>query len=78
MVTISTLKDKLDYGYGLTLFCSCGHSMDLSIPKMIETFGESFSIVGNKDYFLSRFRCNKCGGRPITVHLKSPNVPNGW
>ncbi len=78
MVTISTLKDHLDYGYGLTLFCSCGHSLDLSLPKMIEIFGENFSIVSNRDYFLGRFRCNDCRRRPITVHLKSPNVPKGW
>lgn len=75
MITISTLQDHLDYDHGMILFCQCGHSKNLSLPKLIEIFGPDFETVRHREHFLSRFRCVKCGARPNTVQITTLGVP---
>jgi len=72
---ISTLQDDLEYGQTLTIHCRCGHKLTLSTPRLIEIFGPDFEIVKNRDYFLSRFRCNDCGQRANQVTVSPDNVP---
>ncbi|GGA60677.1 hypothetical protein [Pelagibacterium lentulum] len=72
---ISTLQDHLEADHTHTLYCVCGHRLTLSTPRLIEIFGPDFEISKNRDYFLSRFRCNDCGKRPAQVTLSPGNVP---
>ncbi|WP_196258549.1 hypothetical protein [Pelagibacterium limicola] len=73
--TIQTLQDKLEGGYRLTIHCACGHSLSLSLPKLIEVFGADFVVSENRDYFLSRFVCNACGRRAIGVTMSPSGTP---
>ncbi len=75
---VETLQDHLDTGDDCTLFCRCQRARKIPVTRLVEIFGADFRIVPNRDYFLSRFKCEKCGSRPVTVHFTPGNVPNGW
>jgi len=45
----------------------------MDLDKLIEALGPDFVIPHQYDYFISRLRCSKCGGRKIGVIIRAPN-----
>ncbi len=75
---VETLQDHLEVEDHCTLFCRCHHSRQMPIERLIEIFGSDFNVRPHRDYFLGRFRCERCGARPMTVHFTPGNVPKRW
>lgn len=65
-------------GYGITAFCEapgdppCRHSQALDLTKLIEAFGPDFIIPNEREKFVSRLRCSKCGSRHVSIIITSP------
>ena len=53
----------------------CRHSQALDWDKLIEAFGPDFVIPRQRDYFLSRLRCSKCGSGHVGIIM---NAPGGY
>lgn len=71
-------------GHRITAFCEtqpprgelpCRHSQELDWDKLIEAFGPDCVIPSQRDYFLSRLSCSKCGGKAIGIIM---NAPGGY
>lgn len=74
---VETLQDHLDCGDTCTLFCAQTHSKTFGFDKLIEIFGADFHIRKNRDAFLRRFKCQRCGGRAVQIIIGSGAAP-GW
>lgn len=72
---MSTLGDMKARGVNITLYCQpnegpgCYHATTPSIDQLIQYFGVDFDISANRDMFLGRFVCQKCGRRFATVRM---------
>jgi hypothetical protein len=78
--TISTLRQLKDDGYEVTAHCGasvdCRHSAKLDLDLLIEKLGGDFVTVGDPNPLAARLRCEKCGGRSITLILSPPATPS--
>lgn len=78
-ITISTLGDLLDHGYGLHFYCDnsngdwrCGFNKAGDIEALAKTLGRKQSFInGAVD---RQLRCPKCGTKRMTSRL-SKNMP---
>ncbi len=51
------------------------HSKTFGFDKLIETFGPDFIISKNRNAFLRRFKCQKCGDRAVQVIIGTSRNP---
>lgn len=73
---MTTLGEMRERGEGIILYCQgnagtrwCNHSHVPSIDQLIQYFGVDYDLVANRARLLSRFVCEKCGGRLATLQL---------
>ena len=72
MATLGEMKAR---GVNVTLYCQpnegpgCYHATTPSIDQLIQYFGVDFDISANRDAFLGRFVCQKCGRRFATLRM---------
>jgi hypothetical protein len=78
--TISTLGDLKADHYELTGHCGasveCRHSSKLDLDALIDRLGADFVSFGDPNPLAARLRCEKCGGRSITLILSPPSTPS--
>jgi len=55
----------------------CRHSQQLDWDKLIEAFGPDFVIPRQRDFFLSKLRCSKCGSKKVGIIMGAPNGYGG-
>jgi hypothetical protein len=72
---VETLHDHLESGETCTLYCAKNHSKTIGFDKLIEIFGADFIISKNRNAFLRRFKCQKCGGRAVQVIIGTSKTP---
>lgn len=66
--------------YEITAYCvagvECRHSTKLDLDALIKLLGAGFVTVGDPNPLAARLRCEKCGGRSITLILSPPSTPS--
>lgn len=79
MPTLGELRDR---GERLTIYCHtispryCGNSWSPSMDQMVQYFGVDFDPVKQRQEFLRRLICEKCGQRDIATIWHPPaNTP---
>ena len=67
-----TIAEAEDQGYShLRLTCGCGRITDYPFPLLLQRRGVSpDTFIGN-----IRFRCNQCGGKDVTIGVRSQAPP---
>lgn len=78
MATLGEMKAR---GEGIILYCQnnvgvrwCNHNHRPSIDQLIQYFGVDYDLIANRDHLLSRFVCERCGGRMATLQLDIPRT----
>jgi hypothetical protein len=72
---VPTLGEMKASGEGLIFYCkpnggqACHHTWTPSIDQLIQYFGVDFEVVANREAFLARFVCEKCGRRSADIGL---------
>ena len=61
-------------GYGVTVYCACGHRARLDLPGLASRLGDDHGALAPD--LLPRLRCRRCNARPEQM-IVSPGSPGG-
>ena len=77
---MATLREIKDSGWRVTVHCEanlvgriCAHYTQPRIDQLIQYLGGDFDLVLQRNEFLSRFKCQRCGSKNATIRTVPPS-----